>query len=60
MIHGGGEKGTELELEFKALIQKNFLDDRLIWAANLTVEPEWEKNRKRCLRASSKASGKRN
>ena len=42
-IHGGGEKGTELELEFKALIQKNFLDDRLIWAANLTVEPEWEK-----------------
>ena len=42
-IHGGGEKGTELELEFKALVQKNFLDDRLIWAANLTFEPEWEK-----------------
>ncbi|MEO5774540.1 MAG: DUF6662 family protein [Sphingomicrobium sp.] len=42
-IHGGGEKGTELELEFKALLQKNFLDDRLIWAGNLTFEPEWEK-----------------
>jgi hypothetical protein len=44
-IHGGGEKGTEYELELKALIQKNFLDDRLIWAANLTFEPEWEKER---------------
>lgn len=44
-IHGGGEKGTELELEFKALVQKNFLDDRLIWAANLTFEPEWEKEK---------------
>lgn len=44
-IHGGGEKGTELELEFKALVQKNFLDDRLVWAANLTFEPEWEKEK---------------
>lgn len=44
-IHGGGEKGTELELEFKALLQKNFLDDRLIWAANFTFEPEWEKEK---------------
>lgn len=42
-IHGGGEKGTELELEFKAIVQKNFLDDRLVWAANFTFEPEWEK-----------------
>jgi hypothetical protein len=42
-IHGGGEKGTEYELELKALLQKNFLDDRLIWAANFTFEPEWEK-----------------
>ena len=38
-----GEKGTEYELELKAILQKNFLDDRLIWAANLTFEPEWEK-----------------
>jgi opacity protein-like surface antigen len=37
-----GKKGTEYELEFKAILQKNFLDDRLIWAANLTFEPEWE------------------
>ena len=44
-IHRGGEKGTELELELKALLQKNFLDDRLIWAANLTFEPEWEREK---------------
>ena len=42
-IHGGGEKGTEYELELKAIFQKNFLDDQLIWATNLTFEPEWEK-----------------
>ena len=42
-IHGGGEKGTEYELELKAILQKNFLDDKLIWATNLTFEPEWEK-----------------
>ena len=40
-----GEKGTEYELELKAIVQKNFLDDRLIWAANLTFEPEWEKKK---------------
>lgn len=38
-----GEKATEFELELKAILQKNFLDDRLIWATNLTLEPEWEK-----------------
>jgi hypothetical protein len=41
-IHGGGEEGTEYELEFKAILQKNFLDDRLVWATNFTFEPEWE------------------
>lgn len=41
----GGERGTELELEFKAILQKNLLDDRLIWAANFTFEPEWEKEK---------------
>lgn len=40
-----GEKGTEYELELKAILQKNFLDDRLIWAANFTFEPEWEKEK---------------
>lgn len=38
-----GERVTEYELELKAILQKNFLDDRLIWATNLTLEPEWEK-----------------
>ena len=38
-----GETGTEYELELKAILQKNFMDDRLIWATNLTLEPEWEK-----------------
>ena len=40
-----GEKGTEYELELKAILQKNFLDDRLIWAANFTFEPEWEREK---------------
>lgn len=43
-IHNNsGEKGTELELELKAIVQKNFLEDRLVWATNFTFEPEWEK-----------------
>lgn len=37
-----GEKATEYELELKAIVQKNFAGDRLVWAANLTLEPEWE------------------
>src|SRR5262249_21218057 len=40
-----GEKGTEYELELKAILQKNFLDDKLVWAANFTFEPEWEKEK---------------
>lgn len=40
-----GEKATEYELELKAIVQKNFMDDRLIWAANLTLEPEWEREK---------------
>lgn len=38
-----GEKVTEFELELKAIVQKNFLDGRLTWVGNLTVEPEWER-----------------
>ena len=38
-----GEHARELELELKAIVQKNFAHDRLVWAANLTVEPEWER-----------------
>lgn len=45
-IHGvGGEKGTQYGLELKAILQKNFLDDRLVWATNFTFEPEWEKEK---------------
>lgn len=40
-----GERVTEFELELKAIVQKNFLDDKLIWATNLTFEPEWEKEK---------------
>lgn len=40
-----GEKATEYELEVKALLQKNFLNDRLVAVANLTLEPEWEKEK---------------
>jgi hypothetical protein len=38
-----GEKVTEYELELKLIVQKNFLDNRLVWATNLTLEPEWER-----------------
>lgn len=38
-----GEKAREVELELKAIAQKNFMDDHLVWAANLTAEPEWER-----------------
>ena len=40
--HVTGEKASEYELELKAIIQKNFAGDRLVWATNLTFEPEWE------------------
>jgi len=38
-----GHVNREFELELKAIAQKNFLDDRLVWATNLTFEPEWER-----------------
>ncbi len=38
-----GEKGTEYELELKAILQKSLFDERLVWATNFTFEPEWEK-----------------
>ncbi len=38
-----GQHARELELELKAIVQKNFAHDRLVWAANLTLEPEWER-----------------
>jgi hypothetical protein len=38
-----GQSGTEYELEPKIIVQKNFLEDQLIAAANLTAEFEWER-----------------
>lgn len=40
-----GERGTEYELELKAILSKSFLNERLAWAGNLTVEPEWEREK---------------
>jgi hypothetical protein len=40
-----GQKGTEFELELKALFSKHFAGGRLVWAGNLTFEPEWERER---------------
>ena len=40
-----GEKGAEYELELKALLSKHFAGGRLLWAGNLTFEPEWERER---------------
>jgi hypothetical protein len=40
-----GEKGTEYELELKAILSKSFAGGRVIWAGNLTAEPEWERER---------------
>lgn len=38
-----GEQAREFEIELKAILQKNFAHDRLVWATNLTLEPEWER-----------------
>jgi hypothetical protein len=37
-----GEPTIERALEGKLIFQKNFLEDRFVWAANFTAEPEWE------------------
>ena len=37
-----GERVDEFELETKLILQKNFLEDTLIWALNVTPEFEWE------------------
>lgn len=40
-----GQRTREVELELKTVLQKEFLDERLVWVANLTLEPEWERER---------------
>ena len=38
-----GRPQNEKSLEFKLIAQKNFLDDQLVWAFNLTPELEWRR-----------------
>lgn len=38
-----GQQQDEYSLEMKLILQKNFLDDTLIWATNFTAEPERRK-----------------
>lgn len=38
-----GERMNQFGLESKLILQKNFFDDRLALAYNLTLEPEWAK-----------------
>ena len=38
-----GEKQDQYSLETKLILQKNFLDDTLLWATNLTLEAERRK-----------------
>ncbi len=38
-----GQKQDELSLETKLIVQKNFLDDQLVWAFNATLEQEFRK-----------------
>jgi opacity protein-like surface antigen len=40
-----GARNTEYEFELKAIVEKDVVPDRLVWAANLTLEPEWERER---------------
>ena len=35
---------SERAVELKLIVQKNYLDDRLVLAANAMLEPEWERN----------------
>jgi hypothetical protein len=53
-----GEKNREVELELKAIVQKNFLGDRLVWAGNLTFEPEWERERENVAGVSATTTEK--
>jgi len=37
-----GLEESERELEFRVILQKNFMDDLLVVASNFMLEPEWE------------------
>lgn len=38
-----GQRADEFEVELKGIVQKNFFANRLVWATNVTLEPEWER-----------------
>jgi hypothetical protein len=38
-----GTRHQEIELEGKLILEKHWLEDRLVGAFNYTIEPEWEK-----------------
>lgn len=38
-----GTEARQYSVEFRGIFQKNFLDDQLVFAANLWLEPEWRK-----------------
>lgn len=40
-----GERNREFEVEAKLILQKNFLEDRLIWVTNFTAEQEFEREK---------------
>ena len=40
-----GEREDQYSLEMKLILQKNFLDDTLLWATNFTLEPERSHNK---------------
>jgi len=41
--HMSGDDRIERALEMRLILQKNFLDDKLVTAFNWMAEPEWEK-----------------
>lgn len=50
-----GAKGAEYEMELKAIFSKGFNADRVVWAGNLTFEPEWEHERLETAPASGRS-----
>lgn len=45
-----GAKVDEIEMELKLILQKNFLENQLVWALNLSPEIEWEKSGSESMR----------
>jgi hypothetical protein len=41
-----GERSEEVAVELKVIVEKKFLAGRLVWAVNLTLEPEWHRSQR--------------